>query len=285
MSGLRLFFIHIPKCGGTSLRHAIYKGGLAAGLDEREMIIPGITRADRYDADELTSEAESRAKVVAGHFSPGDARALGNDVWRWTVLRDPIVRFLSHYYNFVYRSSNPIHSERTLSELRPKERIRLLRPLGNLMCRWLLSAPKRQYDLLSRLGEAKQILAEEIECLGILERVRECRELFNASGPPFTLPDIAQLNQSTDRPEESKDAMRFVEEFNAADIELYAFALRLFDERLQCSRSATVENGHRIHEAGVDAGPHDHRRILVEKARRTGTVDANSGIEPPAPSA
>jgi len=122
----RVYFQHVTKCAGTSLRAALMsalqeQGATPASFYQLEpvktnafanaMDIDSIQVRDLLLADRL-SKADCR--FIAGHFRYTSAvhEALLPSVVSVTVLRDPVDRFLSLYYYNRYKQAE--HGKETL---------------------------------------------------------------------------------------------------------------------------------------------------------------------------
>lgn len=85
----RVVFLHIPKCGGTSvarffyhrLGHPKYGGSVVLGANPSEAAL----------------RQARRAKFVTGHFGWDVLEAVRGDAFAFTVLRDPFARIWSEY--------------------------------------------------------------------------------------------------------------------------------------------------------------------------------------------
>jgi len=78
-------FIHVPKCGGMTFREIV------AGRCAREDILP----ASNLDVMQLAPEAIAKAKAAAGHFDYGIFAVLPPGFLKFTILRDPVKRYVS----------------------------------------------------------------------------------------------------------------------------------------------------------------------------------------------
>lgn len=109
---MRLFFLHIAKCGGTSLRQALTRSVLEAGAEPQGIFymdgqaafaaaraedMPIFTYRDRLLSYALDSRYH---RLVTGHFRYDPARhGRFRDQWTFTtVLREPVERFLSLFF-------------------------------------------------------------------------------------------------------------------------------------------------------------------------------------------
>lgn len=90
-------FVHVPKCGGTSVLHAIREthpepGGLELNGDHL---------VDKNAILELAADRLPRARIVYGHrVFAGLGRLMPQPARMVTVLRHPVDRSISHY-NFI----------------------------------------------------------------------------------------------------------------------------------------------------------------------------------------
>jgi hypothetical protein len=106
----KIFFLHFPKCGGTSINKAIRS---SFGYFERPSLfhlnpqasLNGsiISETDLMDYREkilLYCMSNSRYKYISGHFRYSDKafREFGEEWHFITILRHPVKKWLSHYF-------------------------------------------------------------------------------------------------------------------------------------------------------------------------------------------
>lgn len=85
---MKLVFLHIPKTGGTSIRHAL------ATLFQPDEICPERFRAiSRFSQEDL-----ARYRFFSGHFTMAEVNRIPGEKYVVTILRDPKERILSLYY-------------------------------------------------------------------------------------------------------------------------------------------------------------------------------------------
>lgn len=93
----RLFFLHIPKCAGSTL-HAAFEREYPP---EAIYTVPSVAWNDKNFAslrDEWSAERRAAIRVIKGHMNYGWHKAFGDDDYEYiTLLRHPVERILSFY--------------------------------------------------------------------------------------------------------------------------------------------------------------------------------------------
>jgi Galactose-3-O-sulfotransferase len=240
-----LVLLHIPKTAGMTLAtimHAHYDKGFVGGVGGDRSVPPEkrapnvFSRFEHLDAG-MRAAARDSSRALAAHITFGLHDRLPADA-RWlTVLREPVERTLSQYFFFVRppgkRASAgagfvppwlpPPTPELTLAECLTE---RGYIP-DNLQTRMLcgLVSP---YDPLpgGALEQAKRNLRDRFAFVGTTERFEEYLALLNlALGWPTVAYKRSNANPSRPRKEDlPADVLRLVEERNALDRELHAYA-------------------------------------------------------------
>jgi len=126
----KIFFLHVPKCGGTSLNAAIrYCYGVCSGLEE---ISFHLDSASSFQLSKLTNRynfqheeelliylmASNNFRYISGHFNYSSTafREFG-DMWDYvTILRHPTVRWFSQYFYNRYGRNGPFKLRMGLEE-------------------------------------------------------------------------------------------------------------------------------------------------------------------------
>ena len=101
----RIVFFHAPKCGGTSVHKLLATAfGGPAGLDpiaaEAAARNLGVSGLEMREAVLAYFVKRSRARFISGHYAYSRRAFAGHEheFDLITILRNPIDRFLSHYY-------------------------------------------------------------------------------------------------------------------------------------------------------------------------------------------
>jgi hypothetical protein len=248
-----VFFYHLPKTAGTSLR---------AVLDaafEPKAICPahnwtGLLSASRTDL--------RRYRLVAGHFYGGLEPRMNARCFAFTFLRDPVDRALSHYGHVLHDSRHYLH--RRALELGsidayladPETRM----TISNFQARMLawqgdpeamfsgLSEEERRAEVLERrmeLGDSamseRDILAAamarigRMDMAGLTERFDESLAvLCHALGWPYPR-NLRRENvgrSGLKRADLPTSTLRALEACNQLDLELCEHACRLLEKRV-----------------------------------------------------
>lgn len=223
----RTIFIHLPKTAGTALTSHL----------EDVYPLSSICPARRHDQIEDLALLKNLASfdLFCGHFFYSwilENANFATDTRYVTLLRDPVKRAISSYHHWMrepqrgYRHVSPLISD------------------ANVQCMYLspLSMRAPHYSLRDHLKAAKEALAGFF-FVGIQERFAQSLDLLHKT-MGICAPSEARVRNAAKElspPQFSTELLDEIASANWADMELYAFALSLFEQRLQQSTQTQTE--------------------------------------------
>lgn len=238
-------FTHIPKCGGVSFRRFIYEAALQSNISTENIYIPGENYLHinknllQLSARELKRFRQKKIQLLGNHsyFNTHLLYDLPNfkSPFYYTILREPIDRFISHYNFFNYKNGNQGCKGIALSDLPTEKLITIAKKLGNVHTRYISGI-----DQLSDFGEtdalaiAKHNLEYGYADFSILENIEtDLIYLSNKSPEWLTIrpTDFPKMNQNQLKfPLEAK-VLEIIKQYNQLDVALYAYAVSLKENR------------------------------------------------------
>lgn len=242
----RLCFIHIPKTAGASLTYHLKRQFAAAD------ICPA-----RYHAEltRLPPDEFARYRLFTGHFSMDARHLLGSPIEFATMLRDPVARVVSVYkflryfvahYQVETTAPEMLEVEAQYREELPKgltafvksPKTHVRRAVFNAQTAALGGGDPDQIDR-NTLQRAKDNL-RSCAAIGVTERMRDSLDLlaYRFGWPPLENLHINETPRGNGEPGLETGHRALIEEHNALDIELYAFATELFAERYAAMQEA-----------------------------------------------
>jgi hypothetical protein len=233
-----IIFIHIPKCAGTTLTEAVIK-----------KIFPRRQRLIYYEAgtrgllkflQEMPDQRRMQLRCIAGHFAYGVHTALARPSHYITLLREPVERVISHYY-FVKRTKNHyLHEQLNRGGLTLKDYVDKMGniELDNGQTRIIagIGHGARFGECTRQMLEAAQgNLQRHFAAVGVSERfddfLRLVQHRLGWRVTRYKAENVAHFRpQSRDMDRETRAA---IIEHNRLDIELYRYAIELFENQLR----------------------------------------------------
>lgn len=238
-------FTHIPKCGGVSFRHFIYEAAIQSNISTDKVYIPGENYLHinknllQLSERELKRFRQKDIQILANHsyYNTHLLYDLPNfkSPFYYTILREPIDRFISHYNFFNYKNGNQDCKGISLSELPTEKLIEIAKKLGNVQTRYISGI-----DQLSDFGEtdalaiAKHNLEFGYADFSILENI-ETDLIYLSNKSPDWLSiqptDFPKMNQNKlTFPLETK-VLDIIRQYNQLDLALYSYAVSLKKKR------------------------------------------------------
>jgi len=237
-----LIYLHLPKCGGTTLNRLIeweYPPHRIYSVD------PSFFRWSYYRLLRKSPRRLDGLRVIKGHMPFGVHRLIGRPSTYITVLRDPVERVISEYY---FALHYPLHPQHQRMQTLTLEQYATTTPHHNLQCKLLAGSPA-QRDFLAgdcteqTLEAAKANLAAHFSLAGLTERFDETLALFKVlfgwKLSHYASFNVGQQRQSRETVPES--ARQVIAERNRYDVAIYQHVLPLFDQALEEHRAAVAE--------------------------------------------
>ena len=232
-----LIFLHIPKAGGTTLNRIIsrqYKSNTIFEIGARPY-------ENFQKFEQLSNVKRDEIKYLHGHVPFGlFDKSLPVPPNYITMLRDPVDRIISHYYHTMDRASNLLYNEDT-SKYMTLEEFATSGPipqLSNYQTRFISgiedvnpfygNKPVNE-DILKI---AKKNLSEHFTAVGIIEKFDKSLVLFQNILGWKNVNYTKQYVSKKRIPKEAvtEETMATIKKYNQYDIELYRFAIELFEQ-------------------------------------------------------
>ena len=236
----KVVFIHIPKCAGTSLRHAVSRSldecGLENHLSARVETRASVKAAEILKRDvQLVREqlllyfmADPSCRFISGHFSFSElAYQQFSKEWSFIILlRHPVERWLSHFFFNRFKKGSHTRINMELADFLNTERAR---ELGSEYVRRLAPATRQinPVDTFS-ISQALENL-ERLAMVGLVEKLDEFSVDFEKH---FHLNiDFPHMNRNP-APERllaalrNTELLRKVEDLCQPDLKIYDAATR-----------------------------------------------------------
>lgn len=229
-----LFFLHIRKCAGTTLRAIL----------RRQFPRESVYAPNHADAVSLSEEQRRNVRLVMGHFPFGSHRGLAVPFDVLTMLRDPVDRVVSLYF---YARGRDSPLGRSVGDMAFEEFARHHALASDDQVRMIAGEVDRLPDE-DMLLSAKENLRDHIAAFGLHDRFDESVLLFRRRFG-WAMPYYARRNVTPNRPapgEVAAAVLRDIRRRNQLDEELVAFARELFTQRLALEGDALMSERRRF---------------------------------------
>ncbi|MEM9313170.1 MAG: sulfotransferase family 2 domain-containing protein [Pseudomonadota bacterium] len=249
----RVFFLHIEKCAGTSVRDAMTRamqphattpagisyldGEAASGFARGHELDPWTVR-DQHLGYLLSSRY---SQFVTGHYR-FDETLHGPFSKRWIftlVLRDPVDRFLSHFYYNRHKKGDFGRIEESLGDYINTRRA----PKAANVFVTLLAARPNHYAPIKEADIRRACRnLREFRLIGLLEDLGDyCRRFEELVGEPLDVPVLNRSPAAKKRHEEIPDEqMARIRELCEPSMRVYKEAQRLIALRAERAQARQV---------------------------------------------
>ena len=250
-----LFFLHIPRTGGTTIDSILFNN------IECDKILKIYKKEEYEKYKDISKKLLVNIKYITGHLllsSYNPLKIYDIDVSVFTFLRDPIKRLISEYYFYKTWKNNHLYSVLNKNNISFSQYLMSQDPLfkyrgKNFMTR-CISGVSFQLDSFPRaaLSSAKRQLDKNFLFFGLLEYFDESvclmKNILNLNNILYQQRN--KLSCSIIRSISDND-IDIAMELNKADFELYLFAKDLFREKIdklgtvfrsECERFKFINN-------------------------------------------
>ena len=229
-------FTHIPKCGGTSFRQFINETALNSGIKKEAIYIPGFNGLPNDKNIGQLNEMECQLlkqrdlKILANHSKFEAHTAMGISLEKpfyFTLLREPISRFISHYNFFYFKQGLDGCKNIPLDELPTAKQQGLIEKLANLQVIYLANGTiGMEADNAALLKKAQYNLENIYGAYGLLEEMENAIKQLQVVGPTWLKWSInfPFLNKNKAYPTISKETIELIKKANKWDLALYDWA-------------------------------------------------------------
>jgi Galactose-3-O-sulfotransferase len=213
-----VIFLHLPRSSGATLNRIIAQ----QFPPEAIVKVGGKSRAATHAA----IAAVSGARAITGHYSYGLHEAVARPSTYITIMREPVKRFVSHFYSAKYNPRHHLHELVSSGELTMRDAAPLL---ANIVTRYIagdaveVTAETADH---STLEVAKQNLERHFSVVGIAERFDESLVLLQRrlgwKVRAFTDANVNRSRGEADQP--TAEEIEAILQSNQLDRELYGWA-------------------------------------------------------------
>lgn len=240
-------FTHIPKCGGTSFREYINTAALASNIKKEAIYIPGFNglahdkNIGQLNEKELIELQKKKLRVIANHAEFGVEKTYKLKIKQpfiYTILREPVSRFISHYNFFYFKNGYKNCKGVSLNDLPDDQLHHLVNMLSNIQVKYLSNVKHIKIVGLENMTKiAKYNLMFCYDDFGILENMSEALNSLREKTSGWlelshTFPE-QNKNKTKPKTEVSQRVVKLIEKYNRFDIELYNFAKELKQSTVQ----------------------------------------------------
>lgn len=229
----RFVFLHIPKTGGMTLRHLIYKQYQGP---------PSITIKKALDTpkySEMPIEERNKLGLIIGHFQFSEAFSFPDKTNYFTMLRDPKKRSISHYNYLNFRTRHPFYNEMVTNNYSLLDMLTQGHVLNfdNCMVRFLSGNVFKDFGTINQEDYEKAVanFDKYFVHFGINEYFNESILILNYE-LNWKFPYYAKIN-TTDQKKitkvEDEETIAALAKCNYYDQLLYDYALKKFKVKLE----------------------------------------------------
>jgi len=239
-------FSHIPKCGGSSFRKYVIESCVASDIAPERVYAPGFNgiknnkNISQLEPVELKALRNTDLKVVADHskFNVHRRYRLGmTKPFYYTIFREPVARFISHYNFFYYKMGYGNCKGVSLNDLDEPKRREIMTTLANLQVNYVANNIKNPINV-EHYKLAIYNIERHYACFGLLKDMEKSLEILDKYAPEWVqwkknFPMENKNPGNKGKAEIKPEIVRQIQEINEYDMRLYDFVEKLFYLRYQ----------------------------------------------------
>lgn len=246
-----LIYMHIPKCGGTTLTSALTR----AVPHGSQFLVDGSDIAgSRARLGGLPEPERRRLRLVCGHLSFGWHQLLPAEAQYFTLLRDPVSRVLSHYNHVCTHDDHYLHADVVREKMTITDYVEsgITCEVNNGQLRQIVgiediiqipygvSVLPYGRDHSAALEQALENVQNNFLLVGLLERFDESldvlKQLTRIPLGPYRSRNVGKSSAAVKRP--TRAEIELIRRYNREDCELYAYCKERFSDRALEARTA-----------------------------------------------
>jgi hypothetical protein len=238
---LKFCFVHIPKCGGTSFR------SIAASLVGARKVLPAV---NNFELVQMGIPQIRAYDAAVGHFDHGIFDVLPPDTLRFTILRDPVHRYLSTVSHMMrdpaFSHLHPKVRGLTIDDaaLHPDVVKEMRNSVVKLFCHMTIPTGIASESNARIAEQSRGAITADIdlaiahletyEVVGTQERYFESVQLMliSAGLPPIKVTPLLNEDRSERQHDASPAVADHIRELLDLDQRLYEYARRRLDESI-----------------------------------------------------
>jgi len=237
-----LFFLHIPKGGGTTLNSVLDNNFQLEEFYQGYNLINKFEKQENFvnTFNHLPPVRKNRIKVIRSHFYFGLHRELKIENFNYiSLVRDPVDRFISDYYFIRENESHLLHDPVMSMSFKEYLKSEAAQFSGNLQTRMIAGQQKR-YCSPEDLEQAKANIKKNFSLVGLLERFDETLVLLKIKNILNQICYVKQniTPQRMTREDIPTHLVKAIEKINRCDILLYRWIQERFIEEVNQAGSS-----------------------------------------------
>jgi hypothetical protein len=232
-----ILFLHLAKTAGTTLNQAL-------GREYSDILSLYIPKESKDLFEDFKNRLKTQtAALIRGHFEFGWHHFLTRPFTYFTIMREPIERVISEYHYILSKPGHPMHEQvgkhgaglpKFVKDLHtPNLQTKKISGISFAANSGITGG--ENIDGHNMLEIAKENLAGHFAVVGLTERFDETLILlkreFGWAWPYYIRDNITP--KKTARRDIPASTIKIIEENNLLDIELYEYAVKLFEKKVR----------------------------------------------------